>query len=134
MANNYTPPLPLTYTDLVGLDDLDPTMSETTSDLQNLLQDVYHILLETLGSNLDDQNRGVGVYQYLSGTSVQLTSLPGVIETQLGGDNRIDAVSATLAAMTSGPYPYVLNLALTVDGSVINLSYGYSQNGGLTTL
>lgn len=41
-----TQPLPLTYADWVDEDDVDPLGKETTSDLQNLIQDVIHVIEE----------------------------------------------------------------------------------------
>lgn len=126
-----TQPLPLTYADLVGLDDLDPFASETTSDLQSLLQDLYHVLIELPGSNPDDPTRGVGIDQYLSGTLDQLRTLPGVIETQFTADDRVDGCTASLESQSSGPYPWIIAVEVQVSGTVIGLQYGWDSVGGL---
>src|ERR1700690_795675 len=105
---SQNPPLPLTYPDLLFGNDLDPLGQETTSDLQNLMQDVQHVLQEDLGSNLDDPNRGVGIYNYLSGTNVDLQSLVGNIKSNLIDDPRIDSVDASAVAQTSGIYAYII--------------------------
>ena len=125
--------LPLTIPDLVGLDDVDSFMSETTSDLQTLLQDVYHILIQLLGSNLDDMTKGCGIDTYLNGTLTQLAQLGPIIETQLTADTRITRATANIQTQ-SGPYPYVINISIEVAGQVIGLQYGWSQPGGLTPL
>jgi hypothetical protein len=123
--------LPFTYADLVCLDDADQFASETTSDLQSLLQDIYHVLVELPGSNPDDPTRGVGINQYLSGTSVQLNTIPGVIEDQLTQDPRIDGCTASVQQQSSGPFPWLVFIDVQVDGSVIGLQYGWSSDGGL---
>jgi hypothetical protein len=123
--------LPLTYTDCVCLDDVDLFASETTSDLQNLLQDLYHLLVELPGSNPDDENRGIGIDQYLSGTEAQLRTLPGVIEEQFTSDGRVTTCSARVQAQSSGPFPFIIAIDAEISGQVIGLQYGYAQPGGL---
>ena len=88
--------LPLTYPDIVCLDDMDPFAGETTSDLQNLAQDVLHVLMEMPGSNPDDPSRGVGVDLYLGGTADAFSTLPGAIDTQLSQDDRITSSKTTI--------------------------------------
>lgn len=123
-------PLPLTYADLVLDNDLDPFAAETTSDLQNLIQDVGHILVETLGSNPDDINRGVGIYNYLSGTVKDFQGVVGIIEKQLTTDDRIDSCNASIVQNSDDTFTLYINIA--VDGSVIPLQYGWSLTNGLT--
>lgn len=123
-------PLPLTYRDLVLDDDLDPFAAETTSDLQNLIQDVTHILQEDLGSNADDPLRGVGINNYLSGTQTNFASISGVIETQLNSDDRISACTATIVQNSDSTFTIFINIQ--VAGDVIPLQYGWSLVNGLT--
>lgn len=129
MSNN--PPLPLTYPDWVADNDVDPLGQETTSDLQNLMQDVMHVLQQDLGSNLDDPNRGVGIYNYLSGTNINLQSLAGNIKSNLIDDPRIDSVDVNVQAQPSGIYAYIIYVNIGVNGSVLPLSFGWSQATGL---
>jgi hypothetical protein len=44
--------LPRTYAELRWVDDMDPMAAETSSDYESLTQDVFHVIKETLGSNL----------------------------------------------------------------------------------
>ena len=125
------PALPLTNPDMVCELDCDPLGAETTSDLQSLIQDVMHILMEDLGSNLDDPNRGVGIYRYLSGTQNDFRNLIATIESQLSSDPRIDSVSAQIQTNTVGIYPYTIVVNLGVNGSIIGLSFGWSSVTGL---
>lgn len=119
-----TAPLPLTTTDLVCLDDLDPYGNETTSDLQNLVQDIFHILKEMPGSNPDDPKRGIGVETFLGGTVASLASLPGRVEAQLGEDDRIDSVSCTVSQADEN---FVLHVSIGVAGTVVPLQFGWTD-------
>ena len=121
--------LPLTVPDLVCVLDVDAFAAETTSDLQTLVQDVFHILLEDEGSNPDDPTRGVGVDNYLNGTLAKANRLPAKIEQQLLEDDRIDACSASLSAQPDGSYG--LHIVITVDGTVVPLDYTYTTATGL---
>jgi hypothetical protein len=125
-------PLPLTYPDLVCNPDVDPLGAETTSDLQNLIQDVMHVRQEDLGSNLDDPNRGCGIRDYLSGASPNLQTLAGNIQSQLHDDPRLSSVTAQVVVNYPGSqYPYTILVNLGVDGNVIGVSYGWSNQTGL---
>lgn len=121
--------LPLTYPDLVCDVDLDPFATETTSDFQNLVQDVTHVLLELNGTNLDDPQRGVGIETYLSGTQESFNGLIGVIEEQLARDDRITGVTAAISQNTDVSFTITINIA--VSGTVLNLQYVWSAVGGL---
>ena len=123
--------LPLTYPDLVCNLDLDAYAAETTSDLQTLTQDVLHVLLEFPGSNLDDPGRGIGVFQYLGGTSDQFQHLARTIEAQLVRDDRIDSVYADVTQESDGTWSLLIRIE--VDGAVVPLQYGW-QNGEFTYL
>ncbi len=125
--------LPLSYPDLVCTDDLDPFASETSSDLQTLEQDVLHVLDEAMGSNPDDPERGVGIYNIIGGTVDQLQQMAATIDTQLEKDDRIDSSTTTIADVSTtdeqaGAY-YLISIALIVDGSVLNLSYDLTPSG-----
>jgi hypothetical protein len=124
--------LPLTYHDLVCVDDLDPLGRETQSDLETLEQDVLHILEEVLGSNLDDPNRGVGLLSILSGNTTILTNMAATIDGQLTKDTRIDASST--AVTNTGPNAFSVVVTVSVAGSVIGLYYATTAAGGLLPL
>ena len=124
--------LPLTYVDCVCEDDVDPLAAETTSDLQNLEQDVLHLLLEAPGSNEDDPLRGIGIMNYLSGTVNDLQSLPRLIEEQLLQDTRISTVDCNIVATGTPAFPqFTISLVITCDATVIPLDYTLGP-GGLT--
>ncbi len=113
--------LPLTYTDLVCVDDLDPLAVETTSDLQNLEQDVRHVIQETLGSNLDDLSKGIGVGSRLSGSTVDLTRIPKILDGQLKKDPRVSTSKSTTKVNAGGSFE--LDVEVTVAGVVIGLHF-----------
>ncbi len=121
--------LPLTYPDLLCNPDVSPLGIETTSDLQNLIQDVKHILEEDTGSNLDDPLRGVGINNWLSGTSVNLASLTTLIIAQLKDDPRITSVDCSISGPLAGIFPYIINVNINVSGSVIPANFGWNQTG-----
>ena len=118
------------YPDLVCADDLDLFGSETTSELENLIQDVQHVILETLGSNLDDPQRGVGIFTYLSASADKLLGLPGIIETQLIEDDRITQCLCTISPSTE-ENTYNILVQIAVDGNQINLSFAWDASGNL---
>ena len=119
--------LPLTAPDLVCGLDLDPFASETTSDLQSLSQDVLHILLQDLGSNPDDPNRGIGIYNYLGGTADELAKLPGRIDAQLRDDDRITSCSTTINIQSDGSF--IVAPTIYVGDQVVPLEFQISQAG-----
>lgn len=116
--------------DLVCADDLDLFGAETTSELENLIQDVQHVLLETLGSNLDDPDRGVGIFAYLSASTDKFAGLPGIIETQLLTDDRITQCVCTITQDGSTD-TYNIVVQIAVDGNQINLSFSWDSSGNL---
>lgn len=125
------PVLPLTYTDLVCELDADAFARETTSDFQNLQQDVSHILIETPGSNPDDPDRGIGIDELLSGTEANLRRAIAKIDSELPKDPRIDASATNI--VNTDPGDYDIDIQIVVDGQVIGLSFAYSSARGLTT-
>lgn len=80
-------------TDLRWSDDLELFGAETESELEELEQDVYHVVEQDLGTNLDDLHRGLGI------ASIASKTLPSGLATQaekmLELDPRIDDCSAT---------------------------------------
>lgn len=122
-------PFPVTASDLVDVVDLDPLASETTSELQNLAQDCYHWLLAWPGSNPDDLTRGVGVEQYLGGSTDTFASLPSAIETDFLKDTRILGCAAQIITNPDGSF--LLNISVQAITGVLPLSFRYTQAGGL---
>lgn len=121
--------LPLTAADIVALEDVDAFASETASDLETLEQDVLHILEEELGSNPDDENRGVDIWSLLGGTTVDLAAAVHRINTGLEADDRIDAADATITQDATGAY--LIAIAITVDGVVTTLNFTFTPGVGL---
>jgi hypothetical protein len=117
-------------TDLVCVLDVDLFARETTDKLAILVQDVFHMLIEKPGSNLDVPDRGIDVYGYLSGPTADLKGLKGRIEHELPKDPRIDAASATIT-QGADDGEYELQLQIQVDGSVLDLLLTYEPDLGL---
>ena len=124
--------LPLTYTDLVCIDDADRYARETTSDLQNLEQDVLHMLIETRGSNLDDLDRGIGLEELLSGTDVNLALAVSKVDEGLARDPRIDASTTTITPDSAAAGGYLISIEIVVGAAVLGLSFAFSAGRGIT--
>lgn len=107
--------------------DLDASGAETDSDLESLENDVLHMLMQDLGSNLADPDKGVGVFNFLSGTSDQLEALPAVVDAQLAQDPRISNSQTTLATNADGSFSLVVTV--TVGNDVVDLQYAVGPNG-----
>jgi hypothetical protein len=116
-------------TDAVWFDDMDPNGSETTSDLQSLTQDCYHVLLETLGSNLDDPTRGIGVENALSASSTVLLAMPSQVDAQLLRDDRVQSSTTTLSQ--TGSLSWSMQTKVVPVGAVLPITYSYSPAQGL---
>jgi len=111
--------------DLVYWDDMDPLADETTSDLQALEQDVYHILLEAMASNLDDPTHGVNITGALSGTLQGLQARAQMIDAQLEGDDRVNSSRTTVQQNSDGTYLVLMDIG--TDGSVVRLKFTLQQ-------
>lgn len=122
--------LPFTYADILNLEDMDPLGGDTASDLQNLVQDCYHALIELPGTNQDDPYRGVGIMNYLSGNTQQFASLPKDIETDFLRDDRIDTCSCSITTdVNDAQTPYRVSIQIGVDGTVLPLDYLFGPAG-----
>jgi hypothetical protein len=119
-------------TDAVWMDDIDPNGSETTSDLQSLVQDCYHVLWETLGANLDDPTRGIGVENALSNSAQDILAMPSNVDRQIELDDRV-AKSVTTVAQT-GPVNWSMTSTVYPVGSVLPITFTYSPAQGLQVL
>jgi hypothetical protein len=119
--------LPRTYPEPRWTDDLDPSGAETASDYESLVQDVMHVLSESMGSNVADPQKGVGALDYLNGTSAQLASMPHTIDAQLGEMTRIASSHTTLTQNDDGSF--TIAIQAVVAGQVVNLLYGLGPNG-----
>jgi hypothetical protein len=120
---------------LVYVDDMTPLAQETTSEAQNLSQDLYHSLIQIPDSNPDAPGRGVGVLLYLNGTLTDLQGLPGKIEADFEKDSRVLGAAATLIQNPgSGLLSDLIQVQVQATVGVLNLLYGYNQADGLTVL
>lgn len=112
--------------DLRAWDDLDLFGRETTSDLEDLQQDVFHTLIETQGSNLDAPNRGIGIEDALSAAFDSASTAR--IESQLRKDSRIAATSARITEV--GRDSFRLDIEIEPDGDeVMGLAFVVGADG-----
>jgi hypothetical protein len=128
--------LPLTYPDTLWTDDMDANGQETTSDLQTLAQDVYHVLEEAPSSNWDDGERGLGLAGLLSNSTLTLLQRGALCDVELKKDPRIQS-SLTTITLDTGSTPqdpaYQIAIEIQPVGSVVPLPLGfsYAQSTGL---
>lgn len=124
--------LPLTAPDAVCLDDLDALGRETTSDLQSLVQDVYHSLIEDPDSNIDAPGRGVGIYSMLSaGATDPLQSIQRRVAAGILKDDRISTCDVQITPPASATDEYTIALTLGVGSVVLGLQFSFSAAFGL---
>lgn len=116
-------------TDAVWMDDADPNGSETTSDLQALVQDCYHVLIQTLGANLDDPTRGIGVEEALSNSAADILAMPANVDRQMLLDPRVRTSTTTVTQ--TGPLSWSLQTTIEPTGDVMPISFSYSTGQGL---
>lgn len=108
--------------------DLDEFGGDTTSDEQDLEQDVIHRLSEAYGSNPDDRDRGVGVDNFLSG-SPDLQGLDRAIADDLTKDDRIDTVDTTIVLSTDSQAGSVFEIDIIVnEAQTISTTAGGSSS------
>jgi hypothetical protein len=110
--------------------DMDVLATETTSEMQNIQQDLGHRLIELPGSNLDfgDNNtRGIGIMQYLSADGARLEGLPRKIDEEFGQDPRV--VDSSTELLDNGDGTFTINTLITTQAGVFGLGYVWSQQG-----
>ena len=104
--------------DLRWYDDLDPACVDTSDESEMLEQDCYHVIVEDLGSNLQDENSGLGVENALSGQFDP--GLAALAEQQLSADERVAGVEATIT--DDGAGTVTLDVAVQPDPTQVDTS------------
>lgn len=105
-------------------DDLNVFDVDVTDPVEVLWQDVFHRLIETPGSNIDDPDRGVGIEDALSG--VFDPNLARRVEADLRKDDRIDAVECVITR--DGEDEYRVDITIEVNGDVLSQSFAFDGN------
>ncbi len=93
--------------DALCLDDLDQFGTELDDPLEELFQDLYHRLIESPGSNLDNPDRGYGLEGRLSSANRKDAVGPSIkhgIESELRKDVRVHNARADIAETAVGEY------------------------------
>ncbi len=109
--------------DALALDDLDMFGTELDDPLAELYQDLYHRLIESPGSNIDDPDRGYGIEGHLSGgvrPSRGLTAIQRGIEGEFRKDDRVRAVQATITSPAAGEYK--IDIRVVADEGVLGIT------------
>lgn len=111
--------------DLDHWDDMDPYAAELTDPVDILKQDIFHRLIETPGSNLDDPELGIGLEQRLSG--VVDPNLAAHIDAALQKDPRIDVSTTTVSRVSDGVY--AIHIVIEYDGEELGLDFTSDATG-----
>lgn len=114
-------------TELLGFRDLDPFATETSDPLLILKMDLYHVLIEEPGSNIDVPGRGIGIFDRLGATmnaQEGIHALERDIEIQF---EAVEGVRSAAARITAGDAPgrYRIAIDVVADAGYLGLSYGY---------
>jgi phage baseplate assembly protein W len=112
------------FTDFDCFDDLNAFDVDITDPIEVLAQDVYHILIEPAGSNIDDPDRGIGLPDHLS--APRDATLAARIDAQLQKDDRVDTSSTTIE--DNGTEQRV-DIRIEVAGTVVDLAFVNDADG-----
>jgi hypothetical protein len=106
--------------DLRWLADLDPFGAETSGAYEELAQDMYHVVEQDLGSNLDDPTRGLGVANMISGIIPQ--GFQQNADAMLMADERLSGADCEVVIDTSGgpaATTAAVNVTLTTNDDLL---------------
>ena len=112
--------------DVVCYEDLDEFGRDLDDPVEELEQDIVHMLLESYGTNISDPERSIGLEDALSGSADR--GLRHRIETKLTQDPRIDAAECTLTDEGSGVVRVQLRIQANGDELGIELTYDAAGN------
>lgn len=108
--------------------DLDPFGEECTDALEELRQDLIHRVTTRRGANLDDENFGESVWDWLSAPAHDRDAMRAELEAELGKDARVARVTVTVEDEGGGAY--LLTLAVETDeGELLNPRVRVTEDG-----
>ena len=113
--------------DLLAFEDLDLFGTELDDPLEELRQDLFHRMIETPGSNLDDEGRGLGLLDMLSGQFD--LSLASRIEAECRNDNRVAVARCFLTDLGGGSFRAVLEVQ--ANGEALGVTLEADGAGGV---
>ncbi|MBS2015188.1 MAG: hypothetical protein JST00_20030 [Deltaproteobacteria bacterium] len=102
--------------DVVCGDDLDEFGAELDDPIEELWQDVLHMLLEDFGSNVDASERSIALEAALSG-SESLTAIRHRVESKLSDDERIIAVDVAFQQTDGGQAGSSADMTLKIQAN-----------------
>lgn len=114
--------------DVVCFEDLDEFGRELDDPLEELLQDVVHMVFESFGTNADATDRSVALEDSLSGPTD-----PGLrhrVESKLTEDPRIDAAQVTLTDQGDGKTR--VDIKLQADAKELGVTLTFDSAGNVT--
>lgn len=107
--------------------DVDPFGRELNDPLEELSQDIVHMLLESYRSNPDALARSIGLEDALS--DVNAPGLRERIESKLTDDNRITAAEAVLTDAGGGVTR--IDLRIVANETTLGISLNFDGNGNV---
>jgi hypothetical protein len=112
--------------DALCFDDITEFGDEIDDPVEELIQDLYHRLIEEPGSNLDDLDRGYGISNMLSGPFD--ASMGYAIEAEFRKDDRVsDATVIVSEQETVGHYR--VDIVVDYDDQKIGFAVTIDDNG-----
>lgn len=112
--------------DVLCYDDLDLSGTDIDDPLVELEQDLVHRALEAPGSNIDDQERGLGLRDRLSG--LEDPTIAQQTDAEFMKDDRV-TTSRTAIAETQ-PGEYALESEIQVNGKTLKIDLDVAQQEG----
>ena len=97
--------------DLRCLDDLSLDAAECSNEVEELEQDVYHRISTTKGQNIDDENLGQSISDFLS-QKFDLVTAQKLLEHEIEEDPRVHRATAVIVESSE---PHVYNVAIEVE-------------------
>jgi hypothetical protein len=89
--------------DLRWLDDMQIDAAETSGDEEELEQDVYHVIEQDYGTNIDDPERGLGIANMSSQALTTSTKQwETKSDTEVAKDDRCKRVTSTIEVSDDG--------------------------------
>ena len=111
--------------DLDCFDDMTAFADELNDPLAELEQDLWHRLIEEPGSNIDDPDRGFGLFSRLSGVYDPAT--PQLIEAEMRKDDRVVAARCTVAELEDGVFR--VDIQIETDAGDVAVTANVTSSG-----
>lgn len=116
--------------DALCYNDLDAFGVELNDPPQELVQDLYHRMIEDPGSNADDPDRGLGIVSRLNGPVDP--KLNQDINNEFCKDDRVHATTSLITPLDTPPGAYRIEITVEVDSGKLSLVAVSDGIGGIS--